>query len=106
MDGMAEQLQKGRTMPELEAAALAIREGSETSQDVAAAPFDPDDLERRARVAAAVLGAGLPLTTAEVSWLLGAHPGGPEVLRGGLLAQRQGRNLWRLSRVGPSGDAV
>jgi hypothetical protein len=37
---------------------------------------------------------GAPLTTAEVSALLGARPGGSEVVRGRLRAVRESRNCW------------
>ncbi len=48
-----------------------------------------------------------PLTTAEVTHLLGARPGAPVVERGGLLARRRGRNVWILSRGGEgSGTAA
>jgi hypothetical protein len=45
-----------------------------------------------------------PLTTAEVTHLLGARPGAPMVERGGLLARRRGRNVWILSRSGGDGS--
>ncbi|MCX5944382.1 MAG: hypothetical protein NTZ53_03545 [Cyanobacteria bacterium] len=41
---------------------------------------------------------GAPLSTAEVAQLLGARPGSGVVQRGGLVARRLGRNVWRLSR--------
>ena len=41
-----------------------------------------------------------PLTTAEVTALLGARPGTPIVERGGLVARRISRNVWKLSRSG------
>jgi HAMP domain-containing protein len=40
-----------------------------------------------------------PLSTAEVTALLGARPGAAEVERGGLAARRVSRNVWRLSRL-------
>jgi hypothetical protein len=39
---------------------------------------------------------GAPLTTAEVSALLGARPGGAEVVRGRLRAVREARNCWTI----------
>lgn len=46
-----------------------------------------------------------PLSTAEVTHLLGARPGSAEVERGGLRARRLNRNVWVLSRVeGPRRD--
>jgi hypothetical protein len=40
-----------------------------------------------------------PLSTAEVTHLLGARPGSAVVERGGLRARRQNRNVWVLSRA-------
>ncbi|MEB3247286.1 MAG: hypothetical protein VKJ63_05420, partial [Synechococcus sp.] len=40
-----------------------------------------------------------PLTTAEVSFLMGAKPGTERVERGGLVARRVSRNVWRLSKA-------
>ena len=40
-----------------------------------------------------------PLTTAEVAHLMGARPGAPVVQRGGLVARRQSRNVWVISRI-------
>ncbi|WP_409995732.1 hypothetical protein [Cyanobium sp. HWJ4-Hawea] len=45
-----------------------------------------------------------PLSTAEVSHLLGARPGTALVERGGLLARRVSRNVWKLSRSSDDGD--
>jgi hypothetical protein len=42
---------------------------------------------------------GAPLSTAEVTALLGARPGGTVVERGGLKARRLNRNVWKLSRI-------
>lgn len=41
---------------------------------------------------------GAPLTTQEVTLLLGARPGTAVVRRAGLTAQRLSRNVWQLSR--------
>ena len=45
------------------------------------------------------LDTGAPLSTAEVSLLLGARPGSSVVQRGGLRARRLSRNVWKLSRA-------
>jgi hypothetical protein len=72
------------------------------------APLDPMDsdglaeteadalLHLRRRLAALrdAVDLGAPLSTAEVSLLLGARPGGGEVVRGRLRAVRQRRNVW------------
>lgn len=42
---------------------------------------------------------GAPLTTQEVTLLLGARPGTAVVRRAGITAQRLSRNVWQLSRV-------
>lgn len=57
-------------------------------------------LRQRLELVQLALDTGAPLSTAEVSQLLGARPGAAEVQRGGLRARRLGRNVWRLSRIG------
>nr|WP_255441619.1 MULTISPECIES: hypothetical protein [unclassified Synechococcus] len=42
---------------------------------------------------------GAPLTTQEVTLLLGARPGTAAVRRAGISAQRLSRNVWQLSRA-------
>lgn len=56
-------------------------------------------LRHRLELTDLALRTGAPLTTAEVTYLLGARPGGEEVERGGLRARRLSRNVWRLSAV-------
>lgn len=60
---------------------------------------DADGASLLQRMQAADLAArsGFPLTTAELTWVLGVRPGGAVVQRGGLEARRQSRNVWRLS---------
>jgi hypothetical protein len=68
----------------------------------AASPMESDgarQLEQlRTRLAALrdAVELGAPLTTAEVSALLGARPGGAEVVRGRLRAVREARNCWTI----------
>jgi len=63
-------------------------------------PVETDGDLRRLRYRLAALrdavDLGAPLSTAEVSLLLGARPGGGEVTRGHLRAVRQGRNVWTI----------
>jgi len=62
-------------------------------------PIEPIGLEQlRWRLAALrdAVELGAPLSTAEVAQLLGARPGGAEVVRGRLRAVRQARNLWTI----------
>lgn len=59
-------------------------------------------LRQRLEVIQLAVQTGAPLTTAEVSQLLGARPGSDLVERGGLRARRVSRNVWKLSRSGES----
>ncbi len=56
-------------------------------------------LKQRLELTALAIDTGAPLSTAEVTALLGARPGKERVERGGLLAKRVSRNVWRLSRL-------
>ena len=56
-------------------------------------------LRQRLELTALAIDTGAPLSTAEVSLLLGARPGHERVERGGLVARRISRNVWRLSRL-------
>jgi len=60
-------------------------------------------LRQRLDLIQLALQTGAPLSTAEVSVLLGARPGGDVVERGGLRARRLSRNVWKLSRAEESG---
>lgn len=63
------------------------------------ADSDGDQLDRlRARLAALrdAVDLGAPLTSSEVGLLLGARPGGNEVVRGHLRAIRHRRNVWTI----------
>lgn len=57
-------------------------------------------LRQRLELTQLALQTGAPLSTAEVSQLLGARPGAAVVERGGLKARRLSRNVWKLSRAG------
>ena len=56
-------------------------------------------LRQRLELTSLAIETGAPLTTAEVSMLLGARPGTEKVERGGLVARRVSRNVWRLSKA-------
>ena len=56
-------------------------------------------LRQRLELTALAIETGAPLTTTEVSMLLGARPGTERVERGGLVARRVSRNVWRLSKA-------
>jgi hypothetical protein len=61
-------------------------------------------LRQRLELTQLALATGAPLTTAEVTALLGARPGGSVVERGGLKARRLGRNVWKLTRLEREGS--
>ena len=56
------------------------------------------DLKQRLELIALALETGAPLSTSEVTQLLGARPGSSKTERGGLSARRISRNVWKLSR--------
>ena len=56
-------------------------------------------LRQRLELTALAIETGAPLTTAEVTMLLGARPGTERVERGGLVTRRVSRNVWNLSRL-------
>ena len=62
-------------------------------------------LKQRLELTQLAIDTGAPLSTSEVTALLGAKPGSERVQRGGLLARRVSRNVWRLSRVDVSDTA-
>lgn len=101
LDSLHSRLQQGATLAQLEGALATLRH-PEPSQDTEPAPL-PEEADAiaqavlsRLKAGQLALATGLPLTTAEVSWLLGARPGGPVVTRGRVTARRHGRNHWTL----------
>ena len=66
-------------------------------------------LRQRLELTQLALQTAAPLTTAEVTQLLGVRPTSEAVERGGLKARRLSRNVWKLSRLdetaGRSDDA-
>ena len=60
---------------------------------------DAGALRQRLELTHLALQTGAPLSTAEVTYLMGARPGGADVERGGLRAQRLSRNVWKLSEA-------
>ncbi|MEB3320391.1 MAG: hypothetical protein VKI63_05580 [Cyanobium sp.] len=69
---------------------------------------DLASLRQRLELTQLALQTGAPLSTAEVTALLGARPGGAVVERGGLKARRLSRNVWKLTRLegSASGNAI
>ena len=66
---------------------------------------DLGSLRQRLEVIQLAVQTGAPLTTAEVTRLLGARPGADLVERGGLRARRISRNVWKLSRSGEARES-
>lgn len=86
--------------------AMAASAGQQAEPDGAhSANGEQDERERlellqlRLRVLREAVELGGPLTTAEVALLLGARPGGNEVIRGRVAAVREGRDCWTLERL-------
>lgn len=69
------------------------------NEDDEPSAVDAPSLRQRLELVDLALRTAAPLTTAEVTHLMGARPGSGEVERGGLLARRQSRNVWILSRT-------
>jgi hypothetical protein len=106
LDGLAQRLRNGATLAQLEGAlVVAVQGHPETASDGgadlggSAAGPGPEATLTRLQALALALDTGAPLTTGEVSWLLGARPGAATVQRGRVVADRQGRNCWSLARV-------
>jgi hypothetical protein len=62
-------------------------------------------LRQRLELVNLALQTGAPLSTAEVTALLGARPGAAVVERGGLRARRLSRNVWKLSKADGGGPS-
>ena len=57
------------------------------------------NLRDRLELTELALNTGAPLTTAEVTTLIGAKPGKSKLERAGLLATKIARNVWKLSKT-------
>ena len=58
------------------------------------------NLRDRLELTQLAINTGAPLTTSEISILMGAKPGKSKIERGGLLATKIARNVWKLSKIG------
>ena len=56
-------------------------------------------LRNRLELTELAIRTGAPLSTSEVSVLMGAKPGKSKVERGGLLATKIARNVWKISKL-------
>ena len=59
---------------------------------------DSYELRQRLELTSLAIETGAPLSTSEVSKLLGVRPGSSKVERGGLIAKKISRNVWRLMK--------
>ena len=60
---------------------------------------DLKNLRDRLELTQLAINTGAPLTTSEVTALIGAKPGKSKLERAGLLATKIARNLWKLSKT-------
>ena len=58
-----------------------------------------NNLRYRLELTELAIKTGAPLSTSEVSVLMGAKPGKSKVERGGLLATKISRNVWKISKL-------
>ena len=58
-----------------------------------------NNLRNRLELTELAIKTGAPLSTSEVSVLMGAKPGKSKVERGGLLATKISRNVWKISKL-------
>ena len=59
---------------------------------------DSYELRQRLELTSLAIETGAPLSTSEVSKLLGVRPGSSKVERGGIVAKKISRNVWRLNK--------
>ena len=58
-----------------------------------------NNLRHRLELTELAIKTGAPLSTSEVSILMGAKPGKSKVERGGLLATKISRNVWKITKL-------
>ena len=69
-------------------------------EDTKPDPLNLKNLRDRLELTELAINTGAPLTTSEVSILIGAKPGKSKIERGGILATKIARNVWKLSKIG------
>ena len=57
------------------------------------------NLRDRLELTELAINTGAPLSTSEITALIGAKPGKSKLERGGLLAIKSARNVWKLSKI-------
>tara|TARA_B100000700_G_scaffold113218_1_gene127299 strand:+ start:2671 stop:3048 length:378 start_codon:yes stop_codon:yes gene_type:complete len=73
--------------------------GLDWSTEINSGKTDLISLRQRLEIIGMAIETGAPLTTSEIAQLLGAKPGASKIERGGLLAKRISRNVWKLSKA-------
>ena len=104
MDAAAEQVAAGRSIAELTAITARPRTAVNTTDEAQGGKVTAKDqatLLARIQAADGAIRSGLPLTTEQVAWIMGARPGAETVTRGRIIATRHGRNVWSLARIEP-----
>ena len=104
MDRAAEQVAAGRSIAELTAITTRPRTAVNTTDEAQGGKVTTKDqatLLARIEAADGAIRSGLPLSTAEVAWIIGARPGAATATRGRIIATRHGRNVWSLTRIEP-----
>jgi hypothetical protein len=74
---------------------LPLFDSETSSQD---GPIPVQAIKARLESIALAIETGAPLSTQEVTLLIGARPGNAKVRRAGVVAERIGRNVWQLRR--------
>ena len=65
---------------------------------------DSYELRQRLELTSLAIETGAPLSTSEVSKLLGVRPGSSKIERGGLIAKKISRNVWKLMKSSQEGS--
>ena len=65
---------------------------------------DSYELRQRLELTSLAIETGAPLSTSEVSKLLGVRPGSSKLERGALIAKKISRNVWRLMKSSQEGS--
>ena len=73
--------------------------GWDWSSEGAGEKADLVALRQRLEVTSLAIETGAPLTTSEVTHLLGFRPSSSNVERGGLIARRISRNVWKINKA-------
>jgi hypothetical protein len=102
LDQAAARMDNGATLSQLATALAPVRAVEVSADDPQTDdPSVAEGLLQRLQAGELAMRTGLPLSSAEVRWLLGARPGGAEVRRGRVKATRHARGVWSLSADDP-----